>query len=450
MADLAATVLSHGPASPAETTMEVGDSMFDPTVPIIPLARREHLKRLRGNDDDEDDVNGRLVEYELTINEQRETIAKLTSTLDKVTEQNIVLKLALADMTLKVFNAKSSSEATPNKSQSSGGSQSRKSVASEEFPRLPEPTNNMSSASTPVGVQSIARPTNKAPLSFSTKKPVVSLPKTETFTVLISPPLPTTVRSSASDVKKLTGWLGRAILPLATKVQICKVRALNKGCFAVDTCSAAEQTVIINLINNSTDLGQGITARPATKFNPRLRIDGIRKEFVAADKDVILDDLLNYNKDLQQASADDIKVVTVLGSDKIPTAVVIIEVSPAIRSAIMKTKALSLGLASGVVSDHVFIKQCNRCYDFGHHVSQCTLSADTVCGKCSLEHSTSSCPTHAIANKANRANKGKCCASCLRHPLFKKDAHTHGAMESGICPSYKALIRRIQNNITYA
>ena len=101
---------------------------------------------------------------------------------------------------------------------------------------------------------------------------------------------------------------------------------------------------------------------------------------------------------------------------------------------------LYIGSFSCKVFDQFHIKRCNKCQGFGHYKSDCQ-SGKTVCGYCSNNHLSESCP------EKEQSNFLPCCTNCTRGK-FSDQKHTHTAFDR-ICPSYIAEQQLLRKTINY-
>ena len=395
-------------------------------------------------------------EFEGKIADQQNTISRMYEEMETLTFENTTLKLLFADFAI---SAHRQNKPTPRSFTSNTADQ-------EDFPALPPPASRQSTGTqrpaqkqqqqsqkqqqSPKQQQlqhphqasstaAVVKPSST--FRATAKKPVLKIPTVDIHTVLVFPIKENDIRTTDMEVKTFVIALAAVLRSNSSPIKPLKVRALNKGGIALDTASKVDQAAMVAMISGSIAF-QHVTARAASKLNPRLCIEGIRNEFIPDD---VVRSLTQNNPEIfgKRPEAEDLRHVTTRTNNRSPTSVLIIEVTPAIRAKIMVNKTLRFDWCEGIVSDNIFIRQCMKCFAFGHLKNQCDEVTPAVCGCCGEAHLTIEC------QKKNTAAEIKSCVSCLSHPLYKSSASSHGARDSAKCPTFRSIIRRIQNNIQY-
>ena len=106
-------------------------------------------------------------------------------------------------------------------------------------------------------------------------------------------------------------------------------------------------------------------------------------------------------------------------------------VSPTLREGLkLNSNKVTLGLSSCRVYDQHHVRRCNTCQNFGHFSRNCT-SLTSVCAKCAGNHSTVECRSTV-----------KKCVNCAKTGNTQMN---HYAYDNN-CPSYRAEVRKKQNN----
>ena len=85
--------------------------------------------------------------------------------------------------------------------------------------------------------------------------------------------------------------------------------------------------------------------------------------------------------------------------------------------------------------NHFYTKRCNHCQKYGHYLADCK-SVKPVCGHCSKEHETTTCPN---------TNRPPTCINCV---LSNISDTNHKASDIQ-CPSYKNAQNKLRNSIMY-
>lgn len=459
-------MLEHtGPPPDAAMQQQAKDA---PPRPAVKAAKRPLIHAGSDTEHEEDNYDF-IQEQDAKITDMNNTISSLYAALEATKEENISLKLLLADQALEIqrLSATVATSAPLNKADSRSAkptshapaiipvnrntnaattASSTKVVNWSEFPPLPAPADTQSDEpwqvqqrrkkKTPAAVAPTATTLRAAP-----KKIEMRIPTVDIHTVLVSPKQENTIRLTDVQVKTFVNVLATVLHGKSSPIKPLKVRALNKGGLAIDTASKTEQTALATILTSAVEC-QDYTVRTVPKLNPRLCIEGIRNEFIPDD---VAGSLIKSNPGTFGLSPpiEDLRHVITRTNSRSPTSIIIIEVSPAIRAKILTTKSLKLGWAEGTVTDNLYIRQCQNCFAFGHLKNTCPIDQKAACGNCGAAHRTFECPTR------NTPGVAKACVLCTGHPLFDSSAQTHGASESSKCPSYRALARKIQNNIQY-
>lgn len=113
----------------------------------------------------------------------------------------------------------------------------------------------------------------------------------------------------------------------------------------------------------------------------------------------------------------------------------IIEVTPAIRKALISKERVFVNWSSCPVRDFTLVTRCYKCQQYGHAAKSCRQSEFT-CGHCGEQG-------HSIKDCLKKAEEPKC-ATCLH---FKKSSnHATGSAE---CPAKTMAEKRYINSIDY-
>ena len=167
------------------------------------------------------------------------------------------------------------------------------------------------------------------------------------------------------------------------------------------------------------------------KLDPKLTIFDI--DTYVADKEQLLDELLEKNQSIKTFTADNqVKVVFYNKKERFA----VIQVSPAVRECIRQNgDYVHLHLGSHHVKDRIHVIQCYHCQEFGHMAgtSYCkNKDKDPVCFFCAGSHSSKDCRNR----KEKKVTKIKC-RNCekSRNASDKAAASTHKASDT-LCPFY--------------
>lgn len=124
----------------------------------------------------------------------------------------------------------------------------------------------------------------------------------------------------------------------------------------------------------------GLKVEQETKLNPRLLVRGVPCELSAGDIEA---EIIALN--LKNQVKPTVKVVYIFPTkDNRRTTNCVIEVSPDIRSLLLREKHIYINYSACSLSDHVRVLQCFKCLAFGHFAGDCKSPA--LCGYCAGNH----------------------------------------------------------------
>ena len=121
------------------------------------------------------------------------------------------------------------------------------------------------------------------------------------------------------------------------------------------------------------------------------------------------------------------------GPREMPTVHHVIEVSAAIRKAILAKQRLYIQFQSIAVKDFLTIPKCRKCHDYGHVMKHCSKEEDT-CGQCGENHSRNECQ--------KKEEEGICIPCKLRRKSCK-------AKNMKDCATYQMLMNRLIQRTDY-
>ena len=115
-------------------------------------------------------------------------------------------------------------------------------------------------------------------------------------------------------------------------------------------------------------------------------------------------------------------------------------VSPTVRNALHKMKMkIYFGTSVHTVVDRFFVRRCNNCQSFGHYAQQCTPDTAVVCGFCTENHKSESCP------QKDRDHTDHKCSNCKTAGLNSVGHATFWPK----CPAYLAAQQKLSKTISY-
>ena len=186
-----------------------------------------------------------------------------------------------------------------------------------------------------------------------------------------------------------------------------------------------------------------LSAEAGRQRRPLLIIKGITKEVTS---DEVIDVIKHQNHEVALAigSNDDLKVKFVRRNRKDDLYNIVIEVSPAVRTAIFTKERLNIEHQRVHVEDFSGFTQCYKCLQFGHIRAKCT-SDTSPCSHCaSKDHQFADCPVKADKKKLRCFN---CHASNVKTGKSVSDAHSCTSVKD--CPVVKQMMQRINERTDY-
>ena len=173
-------------------------------------------------------------------------------------------------------------------------------------------------------------------------------------------------------------------------------------------------------------LAAGLTVQENAKFNPRIIVHGVPRSMSA---DEIRQEIIAQNFD--DVIGNDLKVIYIFPpkQDKRFTSCVL-EISPSIRTALLKNGRIFLRYAACNFADHIRVMQCYRCLKFGHLAKNC--KEKPCCGHCAEGHEMKDCVAR---------NLPPVCINC-KHTQGAN--YRHMATDGKLCP---ILCRKIKDKI---
>ena len=158
---------------------------------------------------------------------------------------------------------------------------------------------------------------------------------------------------------------------------------------------------------------------------------------------------------LQKDSKESLKHVITLKNEQRKVSSIIIEISPNIRKILLSECKVKIGMCEYEICGQVRVTQCNRCLKTGHIAKYCRSKSD-ICGICSLDHTTKSCPplnglpTLYLNHEKYRNLREKNCSNSSNHKRFQYQADTHGSIDKHKCPFFvKNQCLNLQQQIDY-
>ncbi|XP_022815718.1 uncharacterized protein LOC111360784 [Spodoptera litura] len=237
---------------------------------------------------------------------------------------------------------------------------------------------------------------------------------------------------SSDDTKSL---VQKIVCPEEMKIKVRGVRRVRNGGVIISTNSKDDVEKLMKTVQSSNS---DLTINEPQKRKPRIIIIGVPTSIPESEV---------YNCIFEQNVADKIPSMTresfmssiktshKSGRKDTDHHNLIIEVSAAIRKALITQDRVFINWTSCPVRDFTLVTRCFNCHQYGHAAKFCRNPVVT-CGHCATEgHSIKDCPKKLDPPK---------CASCLR--FNKPSNHKTGEQD---CPAKKAAEFRYINSIDF-
>ncbi|XP_024876853.1 uncharacterized protein LOC112457818 [Temnothorax curvispinosus] len=192
-------------------------------------------------------------------------------------------------------------------------------------------------------------------------------------------------------------------------------------------------TVNLPKIKSSRELEDaGLRLEQEGKINPRLLIRGVP---CTMSREEIKEDLVTLN--LKDHDAPELKVVYIFPrKDNRRTTNCVIEVTPGIRTHLLKDRYIFLDYFACEITDYVRVLQCFKCLAFGHFAKDCRFT--TICGHCAGGHETRNCTLRSGAPE---------CGNCKR--WLPQAGRQHSALDNKNCPILRRRMSERISSINY-
>lgn len=194
------------------------------------------------------------------------------------------------------------------------------------------------------------------------------------------------------------------------------------------------QTVDFDRMKNSRLLEKaGLRVEQESKVNPRLLVRGVPCNLT---RDDLKSEIITL-KDMSQADTLQVKIVYIYPPrENRKTTNCVIEVSPNIRTLLLREKHVFVNYFACKVSDHIKVLQCFKCLAFGHFAKNCRFSS--LCDHCAEVHEIKDC---------GKKNAAPVCGNCKKWMSHENPAHS--ALNGNNCPILRKRLADKINSINY-
>lgn len=185
------------------------------------------------------------------------------------------------------------------------------------------------------------------------------------------------------------------------------------------------------VVGNAALKKSGIVAEPPRKRNPLMIMYSVS---TGLKEDELLEQIYQQNfPDIDEDTfKNEFKFKFRTGPRNLQTVHHVVEVSPRIRSLILKTGRIFAGFTSLSTKDYLVVARCHKCGDLGHISKYCKAGTE-VCTHCGVQgHERSSCPGK---------NGPPTCIPCM---LRKKRC-----VDRTKCPTYDMFLQRLIDKTNY-
>lgn len=200
-------------------------------------------------------------------------------------------------------------------------------------------------------------------------------------------------------------------------------------------CDGKDLVAISETIKNQ--LGKDYEVIIPQKKCPKVKIVNIEGKLLN-DREDFIDKIVLQNAINTDMSHRKISVITHYKGNQGKESV-ILEVDPNTYSLMQKKDRLSIGWKSYKFFDHINVKQCFKCYKFGHLAKECK-SETVICAKCAGNHKIGECQSNDV-----RCANCKYAAEVLKIPNVSFDHHGYDKK----CAAYKRIYNQIEQKIYY-
>lgn len=207
------------------------------------------------------------------------------------------------------------------------------------------------------------------------------------------------------------------------------IRKLPEGGLIIDSQSREQQAALKSALSKHPEQ---YTTKELGSLQPRLILTGVDAGYT---DDMLVDSLLSQNEEVfgEGANKERVKIAGKRRCRNPQRENWVLEVNPKDFRAIQKNGYVNLDLVRIRVEQHIYIRRCFRCNNFGHTTVNCPDKQDT-CPRCAEQHRLECCKSEKLT-----------CINCKR--LGAKDT-AHAAMD-GCCPVYQKKVQIAINNIDY-
>lgn len=227
----------------------------------------------------------------------------------------------------------------------------------------------------------------------------------------------------------------QSIQPLATKIEISKVKTVSNGGLVIDCSDITNSDKLLNIAGDK--LSQNYDIKKPSSILPRVRIVGF-------DQSIEKDDFLKYasvqNPSLFCSSStfEIHKFGPTAKNNKIYQAEISVDLST--YKKLLDSGHLLIGLTSCTVYDAVSVLRCYKCSGYNHGSKQC--KKQFVCPLCAGSHDVKNCPT-------SKDEGTRCCNNCshLRTSQNLDIDINHAVWDLEQCFAYKHALSKLKNDV---
>nr|CAH7738734.1 unnamed protein product [Callosobruchus chinensis] len=218
--------------------------------------------------------------------------------------------------------------------------------------------------------------------------------------------------------------------PAAHNICVNRTRKTKNG--VAIHCKDDKSLVALKTILSSS-LGQKYSFDKQQKFNPRMMLSDVRLEGLNSPNEVV-ENIITLNQ-LEDEHKAEIRYITKIKRSNATD--IIIEVSPQLRKCFLHRRFLFIGWQASNVSDYLRVKNCYKCYGYGHFSVDC--KSEPHCSKCAGSHRPKECKAETVQ-----------CINCLNYnEQHKRNIPTDHEATFSECPVYENYVGNLKHNINY-
>lgn len=226
--------------------------------------------------------------------------------------------------------------------------------------------------------------------------------------------------------------------PCGLGIGVSRMKYIRDGGIAI-RCNESKTEKMQSMCDDIKDsLGNNYEVNISEKKNPRIIVFNI-DETELEDEDSLIKKVIIQNNMDTNPNERELKIVHNF-KDRKGLINVILQLDVHSYECIQRKQKLYIGWKSCSFKDSVNVKQCYKCWKFGHLAKDCRKELP-ICQTCAGEHKVDKCQSNEV-----------CCTNCkyasevLKVPNIDYEHNAHDRLK---CESYKRVVKELQEKIRY-